>query len=443
MREKSKLFKILALTLLVSISVLPVLSYALEYDLSYGLEILRRKAEMKKCGVINSDVSFSESDFEQVLGADFEYLTITSLPDVEQGALKIGGIDVLENQTISKKNISMLKFVPKADKLCTATFSFRDVLNENFENVCTVNILESMNLSPQTASKQIETQKNISVFDFLQGADPEGDEIEFEIVSYPQNGIAQIQDSASGYFSYTPKKDFCGKDSLEYRVTDIYGNTSKTQSLDIRVEKTNGNISFSDMQNHWAHNSAVKIASLGFLGGDVVGGQRMFYPEEPVSKGDFLAMAMIATGYEPKVRFVSSTSFADDEDIPNNIKSYAAAAYEMGIISGVQREDGVYFESASNITRAQASVILEALVDAPEPVVSPVFADYEAIPTFAREAIKNLAFCKIINGNGTGNIDPAGIVTRAQTAQLLCNAREYLEEKDKKASLFNLFGLIK
>ena len=65
------------------------------------------------------------------------------------------------------------------------------------------------------------------------------DEISFEVVKYPDNGMITMFDRESGEFRYTPSKDHTGKDSFEYVVRDKYGNNAHTHTYFVKdyIEK--------------------------------------------------------------------------------------------------------------------------------------------------------------------------------------------------------------
>ena len=58
--------------------------------------------------------------------------------------------------------------------------------------------------------------------------------------------------------------------------------------------------------------------------------------------------------------------------------------------------------------------------------VTPTFADHSEIPVWASEAIYSLNAAGIMNSRA-GYISPVAKITRAQTAQMLTAAMEYVE----------------
>lgn len=423
MSKKNKRF-ILALICIVALSSVclaaggPLLSPALEH--------IGKQIEMKKCGIINSNVSFSTSDFDEILCTKAQFIKIESLPDAASGTLSVRNVPVSVNQIIARDDFKNIVFTPATDALTTATFTFSNATYGESEvsASCTVCLLDEINLAPQAGYQSINTLQNVAAFKFLKAADPENDALTYEIVSYPKRGTVTVYENADGYFSYTPKNNFTGKDSFQYVVTDVYGNKSEVSTVEISVSKPENNIYFDDLENHWAHNSAINIAAMGLMKGTLSDdGKLNFEPDKSVSRGDFLAMALISAGKEKDISFVDKTTFADDELIPINIKSYVQYAYDNGIISGYTGENGLaVFNSSSPITRAEAAVIVNNILSFPGfDLEYDTFTDSEDIPTWATSAISVLSSYGIFNGTGFGAVQPESFVSRAQTAEILCN----------------------
>jgi len=346
--------------------------------------------------------------------------------------------------------LDLLRFVPNYNTLSAGKFSFKNAMDDNSATVnCVVHILKDINLAPETMSQQASTQKNVTVSKFIKAADPENDALTFEITKYPENGKVKLVDNAAGCFKYQPKSGYTGKDEFTYTVSDKYGNKSEPKTITMRVTKPLTDVNYDDLssQGHWAYNSALRMTSLGLMSGKAKDGKLNFNPNEAMARGDFLAMAMIASGHEKDVELCYATMFKDDNEIPLNIKSYAETAMSMGVVSGYPTGDGKYdFDPQKPITRAEASVILNRLIESPSPKIAPEFTDTAAVPTWAKESVSSLAACGIMNGTGYGEILPQQVVTKAEAAEMLCNTMDYIENKKEpakeKKTLFNLFGLL-
>ncbi len=76
------------------------------------------------------------------------------------------------------------------------------------------------------------------------------------------------------------------------------------------------------------------------------------------------------------------------------------------------------------------------------------FVDCSSIPAWANTSLAKVTSRGIFNGTGFGELLPAQPVTRAETAEILCNMQSYLAEtyrvsqNAKSKSLWNLFGLL-
>ncbi len=416
-----------SIPILVFSIVLSFYASSADYGLSTGMDIIRRKIELKKCGTVNCDVYFSEDDFAKILG-EFDYIQINSLPDKSSGILKLSGMEVKKGQIICKKDISSLNYCPNYKSDSSAKFTFSNPSDKSVpEALCTINMFENGNFSPSAMRAEFSTSKNISVTKFLKGADPEGDGLTFEIVRQPDNGTVRLKDSFSGCFVYTPNNNFTGRDYFSYFVTDDYGNISETAKVTINVNESLNTVNYSDLKNHWSCNSALEMSAMGLMGGEIKDGDLCFCPEKPVSRGDFLAMAMIVAGLEDSVENVYTTNFSDDSEIPYNIKGYAKYALEHNIVSGYREGDKISFCSSENITRAQACVILENLLNIKTPVVTKTFLDNSDCSEQVKKSMSALCYNNIISGTGYGYILPNEYLTKAQCAQLLCNVKDYLD----------------
>ena len=159
------------------------------------------------------------------------------------------------------------------------------------------------------------------------------------------------------------------------------------------------------------------------MSGTQVGNQYYFDPDGGVSRVEFLVMAMHAAGITD-LPDVDATVFYDDRDIPDSMRGYVAAAYEMKYISGSLADGKLCFLPNEEITRAQAAVILSGIVGACEVEVMPTFADQFEIPVWAREAIYSLNAAGILNETD-GYIAPTSPLTREQTAEMLAAVMAY------------------
>jgi hypothetical protein len=157
-----------------------------------------------------------------------------------------------------------------------------------------------------------------------------------------------------------------------------------------------------------------------------MGDKCYFYPDRAVSRAEFLVMAMNAVGIS-QLPADTETVFADDRDIADSMKGYVAAAYELGYISGTLENGILRFLPNDEITRAEAAVMLSNLVGLCEVSVIPTFSDGSDIPVWARESIYSLNAAGIMV-ESDGCISPTDKLTRADTAEMLFGAMQYIEK---------------
>ena len=114
----------------------------------------------------------------------------------------------------------------------------------------------------------------------------------------------------------------------------------------------------------------------------------------------------------------------NDFDDVQDTKYYAGAvswAAEKGLVSGYSNGG---FGPEDKITREQLAVILWKYAGCPESDHELDFEDEANIAGYAKAALKWANEHKIINGKGSGKLDPSGNATRAEVAQMLKNFME-------------------
>lgn len=390
--------------------------------LSPSLDHIARDIQFVKSGVANNDIYFSESDFTNALGAEkISDITFTELPSADSGRLMLGDIDVYKNQTVSANDISLLHFEPKTDVLSSSAFTVR-CKNDcgEYNLACELRLLEHPNSAPTSAQEpqNLTTRTNVTYYGKLDGQDPDGDEIRFEITGEAKHGCVTVTDAIGGTYRYKPQNNYVGKDSFTYTVCDVNGNYSRETEVSVLVEKNTSGVFYCDMQDSWAHNAAITLADNGILTGETIGKNMIFGPDFRVSRADFVAMTMDACRIDVD-NTLTKTSFNDNDDIPEHLRSHIATAERLGYISGTETEDGVFFYPNNTITRAEAAVIINRMLDLETNAEVTVFADDGAIPTWASSSVYALAENGIMNGVGCGNFAANALLTREQTAGLL------------------------
>ncbi|MBR2466351.1 MAG: hypothetical protein IKB38_05420 [Clostridia bacterium] len=203
------------------------------------------------CGVIAADVSlvktavrgekicFRDTDFKCALGiTDFKSITLVSVPKESDGILIYAGRRATVGQTVKRRTVPSLVFIPASEKVKEARFSFSAEGFADGEVIeCVMKFKKSHSEAPSalltTAAPESEES---SVFKGkLRAKDPEGDAIEYFIAAYPKLGAISV--SKDGEYVYTPSSDFKGKDSFSWVARDEWGNWSEVVRVKISSEK--------------------------------------------------------------------------------------------------------------------------------------------------------------------------------------------------------------
>ncbi|MBR2722595.1 MAG: S-layer homology domain-containing protein [Clostridia bacterium] len=395
---------------------------------SYGLQVLASNFDVAFCAPVGNDVTFSADGFARALNlSSVEFITVHTLPDVSAGELLLGSTRVVAGQVISAQNLAHMTYASGADDLTVGSFTFT-ANGMTVPVVCNLYFLSAWNYSPTVKmaselSLNVFTYKGLSAYGTLSGYDPEGDELCFEIVRYPQNGSVQLTDKKLGSYVYQPMKGYSGSDSFSYVVRDRYGNYSSSATVQLSVALSGTSVTYADMEDSRSYPAALAMTNSGVMSGVQIGNQYYFYPDAGVSRVEFLVMAMNAIGMS-ELPDCKETAFYDDAQIPDAMRSYVASAYSLGYVSGSLKEGKLCFLPNEEITLAQAAVMLSSMIEPEAPSISPSFADEDSIPTWAREAIDALYTLGILKADGE-QIMANKTLTRAQAAELLAAVMAY------------------
>lgn len=426
---KRKISCILIFCLLAGmLAAIPTAAYV---RISYGADHLAEQAELIKTALRGDTFRFSEADFKQALGVTkIDNVTVLSLPAATDGRLKLNGTPVTGGQIIARHEIEALTFTPASDKMESTSFTF--CVNSAAGTTaltCRLRTAERVNYAPTVATQtkatlSVHTQKEIGVYGQMKAEDPEGDRLTYLITAYPKMGTLTVLDSTSGEFRYVPQAGMTGNDSFSYVARDAYGNYSTIAKMSITVSARKSELVYADMQDHAAHNAALTMAEKNIMLGSLEGDAMYFRPEGEVSRGEFLVMAMKSAGIKP-VSGIEKTWFDDDASIPQTIKKYVATAQLYGYIHGSFDGKGLYFNADKSISRAEAAVIINNMLNAATPAVLPTIADASEIPGWAKEAVYALCSAGILTVTEDGTMAATTPINRGETAAALFAMMQY------------------
>lgn len=285
--------------------------------------------------------------------------------------------------------------------------------------------------APIPQNQDVETYQDIPYQGTFTAVDNEGNDFIFAVVDQPGKGTVEISEDGLG-FLYTPEEGKSGKDSFTVTATDTEGNTSAPATITITIHKQKTTVSYSDMEGNSAHAAAICLAEEGVFVGEQMAGAYFFNPEAPVSRSEFLAMAMEAAGITVSDQ-VQLTGFQDDDAIATWAKGYATAAVREGLISGVNTGSGICFNGENTITLREAATVMDRLLD-----VADVQLDEldEAEQTWATQALANMASVQVVSAASFDAQTVTAPVTRAEAASMLAAAIRLMKNQEDSGGLF-------
>ena len=384
--------------------------------------------EVSKSVVAGGTIPFSAEDFKVQGGRRLSLtaLVVESLPDPGAGTLLLGGTVLEVGARVEKSALSGLRFLSVGSPTVSKTgFELKPIFSNGEEGepfAVAITLTDKTNHPPVARNMELNTYKNVSVTGYFDAVDGEGDELTFRMISNPARGAVTLAEDGSGKFVYRPYENKTGKDTFTYVAVDEAGNTSSEATVSLRIEKGNAAVTYADLDGHPAHKSAVRLAEEGIYVGAQVAGVHLFEVDRPVTRAEFLSMAMAVAELEP-LEDVTVTGFADDALIPDWSRGCVSAAVMAGAVQGGRDDTGaVVFAPDEVVTAAQAAVMLDSLLG-----ITDVPLEVFAIQTqshWAGQAAANLASGGVIRPEGLMSDSLAQPMTLGDAAVMLDGAMD-------------------
>lgn len=359
--------------------------------------------------------ALSCADFDET--ADGIY--IASVPSDGLCKLKYGTRVLCAGDVLSKDALQQLEIAPVCDVKTDCSIRFFPITDGKVCSAKTLSfsLIGSKNTAPSVCDSSFETYKNIAHEGKLEASDPEADEISFQLYKAPKRGSVTLHED--GTFEYTPKHNKVGKDSFQFTATDANGAVSEPATVSVRIVRPTDVATYADLAGADGEYEAMWLKEVGAFSGERIGSQLVFHSDKPVSRGEFLVMAMKVFSQEAEQTALTS-NFADEILTPEWMKPYIVSAFSSGMISGSLGQDGLLFRPSSAVTTSEAAVMVQNFLKLPEAVN--VFSSEEAdIPAWARGAVSALAENGIL-------LCADRELTRMDAAKLLYNASQLYEE---------------
>ena len=393
--------------------------------------------DFSKNALVGDTVTFSDQDFSVQNGDGIKLtsITITALPDPGAGTLTPGGQPLAADSVVEASALAGLRFQSLSQpSVTTTTFSFLPTFDDGTQaqqpTTVTLYLLTAANEPPIARNMDLSTYKNVAITGYFDAVDSEGDTLTFQLMDTPARGAVTLAEDGSAKFVYTPYENKTGKDSFTYVAIDSAGNTSSEAKVTIQINKPDTKVTYADMEGDPAHKASIRLAEEGIFVGSYLNGEYFFDPDRPVTRAEFLTMAMATVGIAP-LEDVTVTGFTDDEAIPTWAKGAVSAAVMAGVIQGSRDDSGApVFDASENITQGEATVMLDQLLNLSD-VPLEVFSAQGSDAHWAGQAAANLAASGVIRVEETNSAALSTSLDRAQAAMLLDGALDVLSQREE------------
>lgn len=427
--------RVAAITAAIAIAaVFPVSAAVKDSDSTDPAAIM----SFSKSGVITKGISFSAEDFRLIGDTDtsLDFITLTSLPAHETGNLMLGDQLLAVGDIITVSALNGIHFSPSStSETLTTSFTFTPVFasGESGQEVeVNLYLLNKENKAPTAENMEFTTYKNVAYTGHLSAIDPEGDLITFQLVDKPARGSVTFGENSENEFIYTPYENKVGKDTFTYIAIDSVGNVSDEATVKIQIEKPSTKVTYADMDGHPAHKAAIRLAEEKIYVGANLNGTYYFQPNTPLTRSEFLAMAMETLSMD-ELNGITTTGFYDDYAIQTWSKPYVASALKSGTVVGTISSDGqIVFCGNNLITQNEAAVLINRMLSISDVSEENWSETNSSIPTWACQAVMNLETVGILHK--VSKLDEP--VTRAEAAQMLSSALDLVEQRDKGQAWF-------
>ena len=373
-------------------------------------------------GLALSAEVFSESD-------TLEGVYVASVPSQLDAEVSLGARTLRAGDVLDRSMLSQLLVLPAENRDASCELVYCPIEGGEVQpsRALELSILTGKNEAPVCRDVKFETYKNIANTGVLSASDPEGDTLTYQLVKEPKRGTVDI--APDGSFTYTPAQNKVGKDVFTYTATDSAGNVSNVANVTVKIVKPTDKAMYQDLAGDTLAYTAMWLKDRGVYTGKRIAGNLCFEPEGTLTRGEFLVMAMKLLGAEPESARLTS-GFADESNTPAWMRPYIVSAFKSGMVSGVTSPDGMVFRPSSNLTRAEAAVMLQNILDLPQSQEAAVFSEDCAVPVWAQASVSALESAGISIPVTTS----AENLTRREAAELLYECWTLCQNRETAAS---------
>lgn len=355
---------------------------------------------------------FSEDDFEQNDDSTLSGIYVLAVPEEGTALVRLGSRIIRPGDVLPCDTLCDLTLHAPAGVDGEAVMTYLPLSNGAIGEASSVTVCVRSGKAgvPVAEDVQLETYKNIANDGSFRASDEQEEPLEFKIGNPPKLGKVELRDD--GTFLYTPEENKVGDDSFTYTAADKDGNVSAPATVSIKIKKPEKE-AFYDMVGNDKAFEAQWMLENELYGGTMIGEHACFCPEQTVSRGEFLVMAMQMAGIAPQSSL--RTGFADEQEVPTWVQPYLASAMRHGFVTGIPSEDGLLFCSAEPMAGTAAAVLLQKMAHLKSTQPVAVFSPDQSVPAWAAGAVSALAQADVCSADKIST----DALTYADCAELL------------------------
>ncbi|QQY79926.1 S-layer family protein [Keratinibaculum paraultunense] len=178
------------------------------------------------------------------------------------------------------------------------------------------------------------------------------------------------------------------------------------------------NISYTDINKHWAKGDILKVSALGYMEGS----KGKFYPNRNLTYGELLTTVIRAIGKEGE---------AQRAEPKNYIEGVYKVAYSLKLIEKGKGSSKLCPSPNTKVTRAEAANVLGRALGVEPPLGHEIrevkkFKDYNKINDYRLPYVELILQKGYMKGRSNTIFDPNSYITRGEFAKVLSNASDDL-----------------
>lgn len=188
---------------------------------------------------------------------------------------------------------------------------------------------------------------------------------------------------------------------------------------------------YDDISSSYAYDEIKKFEELGYFENIISDENTLFLPKEEMTRGEIVILLLNA--FEIELQNEGEVPFADYDNVKDELKPYVVTSYELGLIEGKQKNDGVYFGFDDLITREEMVTMVGNYFDLTSDYEL-TFDDNDEIGNWAKPYVSYFYENGIVSGDTQNNFNPKSHITRQEAVILTNNFLEFLFVKEENVN---------